>query len=85
MTDKPCWREATVRVCDGSVYCPEHARLTELAWELNGLELAKDITEEWLRVAEAWYLDGLISLPQTPHDEAVQEMVRMYAKVELAH
>jgi hypothetical protein len=84
-TDNPCWREATVAIYGGCwMACEKHAHLHELAQELNDCTLVEDVTKEWLRIAEAWNIDGLISLAERAHDDAVQEMVRMEAKVDLA-
>jgi hypothetical protein len=56
-TDNPCWREATTTTHDSFACCDEHARLCELAEEVDAWHCALDMVEEWIRgpVSEDYY------------------------------
>ncbi len=82
-----CQRDATTWVGPGErsfPVCDEHARLFEVVDEANDWSLTREITADWLRMAEAWRLPELEQLAVNAHEHAKLEYLKAHAKVDLA-
>ncbi len=64
--------------------CEEHARVHELAEDVNEAGLAVEIARNWRDVARAWKLEGLEQKAHNILEDLKQDLSRADAKMNLA-